>query len=46
MECKTCQETRNDDNCKDRRRQEMIDEIKCLNFAVIELGLYLDTHRR
>ncbi|MCI9246905.1 MAG: spore coat protein CotJB [Clostridia bacterium] len=22
----------------------MIGQIKCLNFAVIELGLYLDTH--
>ena len=29
---------------KDMRRQEMIDQIKCLRFAIIELGLYLDTH--
>ena len=26
------------------RRQEMIDQIKSLDFAIIELGLYLDTH--
>lgn len=25
-------------------REEMIERIKCLNFAIIELGLYLDTH--
>ena len=25
-------------------REEMIEKIKCLNFAIIELGLYLDTH--
>jgi spore coat protein JB len=25
-------------------RREIIDEIKALNFAIIELGLYLDTH--
>ena len=32
--------------CADRRRvrEEMIHQIKCLNFAIIELGLYLDTH--
>lgn len=43
-----------DDNCnqtpeqccceRQRIREEMIKQIKCLNFAVIELGLYLDTH--
>ncbi len=40
-ECK-CEETRNE--CKDSKREEMIEQIKSLNFAVIELGLYLDTH--
>lgn len=29
---------------RQRVRDEMIKQIKCLNFAVIELGLYLDTH--
>ena len=47
MDCKEnkCEESRN--NCesgRDMRRQEMIDQIKCLNFAIVELGLYLDTH--
>lgn len=25
-------------------REQMMERIKCLNFAIIELGLYLDTH--
>ena len=25
-------------------REEMMERIKCLNFAITELGLYLDTH--
>ena len=25
-------------------RAEMLEKIKCLNFAIVELGLYLDTH--
>lgn len=42
-----------DDNCqtpeqccaeRQRIREEMIKQIKCLNFAIIELGLYLNTH--
>lgn len=33
-----CMENRNE------LRTKMMKEIKCLNFAVIELGLYLDTH--
>ena len=32
-----------DDKC-DMRRREMINEIKALDFAIIELSLYLDTH--
>ncbi len=28
----------------DSTREDMIHQIKCYNFAVIELGLYLDTH--
>lgn len=43
-ECQT-EENRNGCECnKDMRRQEMIDQIKSLDFAIIELGLYLDTH--
>lgn len=43
-ECQT-EESRNDCECnKDMRRQEMIDQIKSLDFTIIELGLYLDTH--
>ena len=30
--------------CKDEKRKKMLKEIKCLEFAVIELALYLDTH--
>ena len=30
--------------CQNQTRREMIHQIKCYNFAVIELGLYLDTH--
>ena len=37
--------TRRENDCtRDMRRQEMIDQIKALDFAIIELGLYLDTH--
>lgn len=28
----------------DNTQEELIHQIKCYNFAVIELGLYLDTH--
>ncbi len=31
------------DDCR-ATREEMLQNIKCLNFAIIELGLYLDTH--
>ena len=47
MDCKEnkSEEKRNHSECeKDIRRQEMIDQIKGLDFAIIELGLYLDTH--
>ena len=35
-----------DDGCDqyDQTREEMMARIKGLNFAIIELGLYLDTH--
>ena len=35
-----------EENCTQRRkiREEMIHKIKALNFAIIELGLYLNTH--
>ena len=42
-ECKY-EENRNNNCERDMRRQEMIDQIKSLDFAIIELGLYLDTH--
>lgn len=29
---------------RDTERENMIQQIKALNFAIIELGLYLDTH--
>ena len=32
------------DNDQKETRAEMLKKIKCLRFAVIELGLYLDTH--
>ncbi len=33
-------------SCQDNNqtREEMLKEIKCYNFAIIELELYLDTH--
>lgn len=34
-------------NCMDDKnmtRKEMLEKIKCLKFAVVELALYLDTH--
>ena len=31
-------------DCKNQTREEMIEKIKCYQFAIIELGLYLDTH--
>ncbi len=34
----------NNCGCKEKTREEMIQKIKELNFAIIELGLYLDTH--
>lgn len=42
-EC-NCEENRNNNCQRDMRRQEMIDQIKSLDFTIIELGLYLDTH--
>lgn len=30
------------DKCMDRR--EMLENIRCLNFAIVELALYLDNH--
>lgn len=30
--------------CEGKTREEMMKQIKCYNFAIIELGLYLDTH--
>ena len=33
-----------ENNCDDMTRENMIHQIKCYQFAIIELGLYLDTH--
>ena len=41
----TREENRNNScNSNDSKRREMINNIKALDFAIIELGLYLDTH--
>ena len=37
-------ENMNDDECNNITREKMLKEIKSLQFAIIELGLYLDTH--
>ena len=36
----------NETSCCEKKceRNEMLENIKCLKFAIIELGLYLDTH--
>ena len=34
----------NNDCDYNQTREEMLERIKCLNFAITELGLYLDTH--
>ena len=32
------------DNDCSPNREDILQDIKCLNFSIIELGLYLDTH--
>ncbi len=47
IDCKECKKEEVREDCRDKRdlrRLEMIDQIKSLDFAIIELGLYLDTH--
>ena len=41
-----CIENNCDCGCNKNRmkREEMLKQIECLNFSIIELGLYLDTH--
>ena len=34
----------NHNDCDDMTRENMIKQIKCYQFAIIELALYLDTH--
>ena len=43
---KELKDTNRNDSCdlKESKRRKMINEIKALNFSIIELGLYLDTH--
>ena len=40
--------TNNMNSCEcdefNQTREEMLEQIKCLNFAITELALYLDTH--
>ena len=45
--CCNTQETIEDNiscDCKEQMREEMLKEIKCLRFAVIDISLYLNTH--
>lgn len=34
----------NNNNCSTQTREEMANKIKSLEFAIVELGLFLDTH--
>lgn len=43
-DCESENETDNCPNIRDTQREEMLMKIKELDFAIIELGLYLDTH--
>ena len=45
-ECEMVQVSERHDNCecKEQQRREMMNEIRSLDFAIIELALYLDTH--
>ena len=42
--CKFEFEPIEDDVLDDMNKEEMSKKLKCLRFAIIELGLYLDTH--
>ena len=43
--CEDYEEKRNNYcNLNENNRKELLNEIKGLNFSIIELGLYLDTH--
>lgn len=33
-----------DNDCGNCKKEEMLEQIKALDFAIIELSLYLDTH--
>lgn len=44
VENNCCNDCPCSDKCDNDTREEMINNIKCLKFAVIELALYLDTH--
>ena len=37
----TCKENNNNNSCS---REEMLNEVRCYNFAITELALYLDTN--
>lgn len=42
--CKFEFEPKNEDVSDEMTREEMAKKLKCYRFAIIELGLYLDTH--
>jgi len=43
--CKNYEENRNDNyDSNEMKRRTLLNEIKELDFTIIELGLYLDTH--
>lgn len=42
--CKFEFEPKNECEVNDMTREEMAKQLKCYRFAIIELGLYLDTH--
>ena len=47
MDDMNCCECKDNSECMENRnrvRQEMMKQIKCLNFAVVDIAEYLDTH--
>ena len=42
--CNEVESVSNNNCCDNSLRSEMMEKIKCYNFAIIELALYLDTH--
>lgn len=42
--CNEVESVNNNTCCDNSLRNELMEKIKCYNFAIIELALYLDTH--